>query len=300
MAEVETQDKGLVEETTTPKSTTEVSPAPEGGNEISPSEPQETQETQEEVDWKKRYSDSSKEAKRLREEAEAAKRLLEEQQAKLVQVITKDRDTYEDFINEQGLSPQEKEYYMNIYDTKIAPSKLANSKGATETTANTPTPSSSEVMPRPQDPIRESWMNRLDAQERQKFQAQAEATREFFSREENEKLPIMVQESIKATAAMLDQEFGYEPKEALQVARKRILDPEALRNEGYAEGVKDSLSGGVSRGVSGGNARTEESIKLPSKDEAFVQLEIERKGLKGDAAKQFREAYAERLAKRNR
>lgn len=299
MADVDIEGQSPVGETATSKPTTEVSSAPEGGNEISPNEPQENQETQEQVDWKKRYSDSSKEAQRLREEAEAAKRLLAEQQEKFLQVVTKDRETYEDFINEQGLSPQEKEYYMNIYDTRIAPSKLVNKQGkATETPSGTPSPSP-EAMPMPTDPIRESWMNRLDAQERAKFEAQTAASREFFSREENKKLPPMVQESIKATAAMLDQEFGYEPKDALETARKRLLEPEALRNEGYAEGVRDSFGSGVSRGISGGMARTEESVKLPPKDEAFIQLEIERKGLKGDAAKKLREAYAERLARRN-
>lgn len=289
MADVDTQVMDPVEQTVTPETTTEPSSAPEGGNEGSPNLTQETDS----VDWKKRYSDSSKEAARIREEAETYRRQAEEAQSKLLNQITKTRETYEEFVNEQGLSPQEKEYYMNIYDTKIAPSKLTSK--VTEP-ASTPTPSM--AMPQPADPIRESWMNRLDSQEREKWEAQVSATRDFFSREENQKLPSTVQESIRVTAAMLDQEFGYKPQEALEVARKRILDPEAIRDEGYTEGVRDSMTGGITRGFGGGSARSEETIKLPARDEAFIQSEAQRKGLKGEAVNELRRKYAERLAQK--
>lgn len=289
MADVDTQVMDPVEQTVTPETTTEPSSAPEGGNEGSPNLTQETDS----VDWKKRYSDSSKEAARIREEAETYRRQAEEAQSKLLNQITKTREDYEEFVNEQGLSPQEKEYYMNIYDTKIAPSKLTSK--VTEP-ASTPTPSMD--IPQPADPIRESWMNRLDSQERDKWEAQVNATRDFFGREENKKLPIAVQESIRATAAMLDQEFGYKPQEALEVARKRILDPEAIRDEGYTEGVRDSMTGGITRGFGGGSARSEETIKLPARDEAFIQSEAQRKGLKGEAVNELRRKYAERLAQK--
>lgn len=292
MAEVETSGISPVEETATLNPTTEPSPSPESGNEGSPNLSQEA----ESVDWKKRYSDSSREAARIKEEAETYRQQAEEAQAKLLNQITKTRDTYEEFINEQELSPQEKEYYMNIYDTKIAPSKLT--KGAvTEQTAGTPTPSR-DFIPQQADPIRESWMNRLDSQERERWEAQVSATRDFFGREENKKLPAAVQESIRATAAMLDQEFGYKPTEALEVARKRILDPEAIRDEGYTEGVRDSLTGGITRGFSGGSAKSEETIKLPAREEAFIQAEAQRKGLKSNEVNELRRKYAERLAQK--
>ena len=293
MADVETQVMDPIEEVVTPETTTESSPTLESGNEESANLSQEG----ESIDWKKRYSDSSKEAARLKEEAERFKSVAEEQQAKLLTQITKTRDTYEEFINEQGLSPQEKEYYMNIYDTQIAPSKLLNKKAATEETGSTPTPSLDQ-MPKPVDPVRQAWMNRLDSQERDKWEEQTNATRDFFNKEENQKLPSMVQESIRATAAMLDQEFGYKPAEALTVARKRILEPETLRDEGYSEGVRDTMVGGISRGVSGGGAKSEETIKLPARDEAFIQSEAQRKGLKGDAVNELRRKYAERLAQK--
>lgn len=292
MTDVETSGVGPVEETATLQPTTEPSPSPESGNEGSLNSSQEA----ESVDWKKRYSDSSREASRIREEAERYKQQAEEAQAKLLNQITKTREDYEEFINEQELSPKEKEYYMNIYDTKIAPSKLT-SKSVTEQPASTPSPSNSFISQQA-DPIREAWMNRLDSQEREKWEAQVSATRDFFAREENQKLPSAVQESIRATAAMLDQEFGYKPAEALEVARKRILDPESIRDEGYTEGIRDSMTGGITRGFSGGSAKSEETIKLPARDEAFIQSEALRKGLKGDAVNEFRRKYAERLAQK--
>lgn len=294
MEEVEKQVLDPVEETPqaeTPETATESSPTPESGNEESPNETQE-----ESVDWKKRYSDSSREAARLREEAEKNKRLADDYQQKLLSRITRSREDYEEFINEQGLSPQEKQYYMNIYDSQIAPAKSTETRAVTETEAGTPSPSIPQEQPQQVDPFREAWMNRMDEEERERFETQRKATTEFFTREENVKLPPTVQESIRITAAMLDQEFGYSPNEALEVARKRILDPEAIKEEGYTEGVKDSLTGGITRGVSGGSAKSEETVKLPAKDEAFVQLEIQRKGLKGDAVNEFRRKYAERLA----
>jgi len=297
MAEVEKQAMDSVEQTVTPEATTESSSTLESGNEENANLSQEV----ENVDWKKRYSDSSKEAARLKEEAERYKQLAEEHQQRLLAQITKTRETYEEFINEQGLSPQEKEYYMNIYDTQIAPSKLLNenNNAVTEQTGSTPAPSLDQI-PRQEDPVRQAWMNRLDSQERERWEEQANATREFFSREENKKLPPLVQESIRATAAMLDQEFGYKPAEALAVARKRLLEPESLIDEGYNEGVRDTMVGGISRGIAGGSARSEETIKLPPRDEAFIQAEAQRKGLKGEAVNELRRKYAERLAQRNR
>lgn len=292
MTDVETLGVGPVEETATLQPTTEPSTSPESGNEGSLNSSQEA----ESVDWKKRYSDSSREASRLKEEAERYRQQAEEAQSKLLNQITKTREDYEEFINEQELSPKEKEYYMNIYDTKIAPSKLT-SKSATEQPASTPSPSNSFI-PQQADPIREAWMNRLDSQEREKWEAQVSATRDFFGKEENRKLPLAVQESIRATAAMLDQEFGYKPAEALEVARKRILDPESIRDEGYTEGVRDSMTGGITRGFGGGSARSEETIKLPARDEAFIQSEAQRKGLKGEAVNELRRKYAERLAQK--
>lgn len=293
MADVEFKGVSPVDETATLTPATEPSSTPEGGNEGSPNLSQE-----ESVDWKKRYSDSSAEATRLREEADKYKSMVESNQAELLNQITKSRDTYEDYINEKGLSPQEKEYYMNIYDTQIAPARLISKKATTEEPGSTPSPSGTMIPQQHADPIRESWMNRLDSQEREKWEAQVSATRDFFGREENKKLPGTVQESIRATAAMLDQEFGYKPSEALEVARKRILEPESLRDEGYTEGVRDSLTGGITRGFGGGGAKSEETVKLPAKDEAFVQLEAQRKGLKGDQVNELRRKYAERLAQK--
>jgi hypothetical protein len=291
MTDVETSGVGPVEQTATLQPTTEPSPSLESGNEGSLNSSQET----ESVDWKKRYSDSSREVARIKEETENLRRQAEEAQSELLNQITKTREDYEEYIDKKELSPAEKEYYMNIYDTKIAPSKLT-SRQVTEP-SGTPSPSN-DFIPQQADPIREAWMNRLDSQEREKWQTQVSATRDFFGKEENRKLPLAVQESIRATAAMLDQEYGYKPVEALEVAKRRILDPESIRDEGYTEGIRDSMTGGITRGFSGGSAKSEETIKLPARDEAFIQAEALRKGLKGDAVNEFRRKYAERLAQK--
>jgi hypothetical protein len=299
MAEVEQNTSDPLEETqveepkVTPEETTEPSPTPESGNEGVQEESQE----QENVDWKKRYSDSSREASKFKETAE-------QNQKELLTFVTRNRDTFEQYVDSKGLPPMEKERYMNIYDTQIAPSANASTseaaKGVTGELESGSSPSKEQAAPnKPVDPVRQSWMNRMDMQEREKIEEQSKATMEFFEREENKALPYNIQEAIRSTAAMLDQEFGYKPADALSVARKRLLEPEALRDEGYNQGVKDSMVGGVNRGFTGSNAKEKEQIKLPAKDEAYVSFEIQRKGLKGDEAEKYRKAYAERLAMKN-
>lgn len=304
MDRVENEELGSgVTTPATQEPATNPSPAPDGGNE---GQPIDNQEPDGNIDWKKRYSDSSREVAKKMEEIKAKEDALREkdelvrsQQEEFLGFVTKDRGTYEKFIDSKGLSPQQKEYYMNVYDAQIAPSKLVN-KGVTDKMDTTPTPSAAPaVVQTPSDPVREAWMNRMDASEKEKWTNQVKATKSFFDKEENVSLPSTIKEAIKATAAMLDQEFQYSPDEALAAARKRILEPEKTKDEGYAQGVKDSYSGGVSRSFSGGAARSEETSKLPAKHEAFVLWEIQRRGLKDDAAKSFREKYAEKLASEN-
>jgi hypothetical protein len=243
------------------------------------------------TNWKEKYQNSSSEARRLKEEAEEARREAEEARRELLGVATTSREVYEKWIDSKGLTPKDKEYYMNVYDTQLAPA-------ATEPKPDAPAPSQPLVVQPPVNPVREAWMQRRDREEATRLSTQREATENFFSRDENQELPEVVKDSIRITAAMLDQEYGYSPKEALDMARKRVLDPELTRDEGYVQGVRDSLQGGVSRGVSGASARSNESPRLPKADEAFVQFEIQRKGLAGDAAEKFRTQYAQRLAQK--
>jgi hypothetical protein len=249
--------------------------------------------------WEQSYKDSSREAVKLAEEKRQLESQLEESRKELLDQITKDRNTYENYVKTKTTSPEELKYYMDIYDTKLAPNKLTSTPTATGEGQTTQQATGMVPPVQPVDPARQSWMNRLDNEERERLEAQTKATRDFFDRDENANLPKAVQDSIRATAAMLDQEYGYAPADALAAARKRLLDPEAIKNEGYAQGVKDSMTGGFSRGIYGGSAQPDNSIKLPEKDEAFVQMEIARKNLSGKEAEDFRKRYAERLARRN-
>lgn len=289
----------------TPQPTITTPLAPESDNGVNPNLIQENDAVK---DWKseyektaQRYSDSSREATKLREEKDSVAREAESARQELVGFVTKDRSRFEEYVDSKSLSPKEKEYYMNIYDTQIAPTKgsSVSNNAIAGVTDKLEKPNSPSVTPREvEDPFRESWMNRMDEQEKSKWNDQRNASIEFFAREENKQLPAPVLESIRATAAMLDEVYNYTPKEALEMARKRILNPDDIRDEGYAQAVRDSYTTrGISAGVIGGTSTAKNSIKLPSKDEAFVQLEIQRRGLKGDDAEKYRAAYAARVSK---
>lgn len=285
----------------TPQPTITPSSTPDSGNEGNQSLIQDEANK----DWKseyekvsQRYSDSSREAQRVREEKETIAREAEEARQDLMRFVTKDRSRFEEYVDSKGLSPKEREYYMNIYDTKIAPnSGSTNSVKAMEGVTDALEGTTGAQTTQPSDPFRESWMSKMDSIEREKWQQQFNASRDFFAKEENKILPSAVQESIKTTAAMLDEVYGYSPSEALEAARKRILNPDDIRDEGYAQGVKDSYQSGVSRGFVGGKSVSKDTVKLPARDEAFVQLEIQRRGLTGEKAEQYRAAYAQRLSK---
>jgi len=266
--------------TETQPATQTPSPAPEGSNEGN----QETQEASKTVDWEKRYSDSSRENSRISSE-------MKELQSEFLSFVTRDRGTFEQYVSSKGLAPEENKYWMDYYDTQIAPSS------APKVTEDTQTPTQ-PVTP-PVNPIRESWMRDMDRQVLAKREERATAAEEFWTKPENKSLPENVATSINALAFALDEEYNFAPNEALMEARRRILSPEAIQEEGYAQGVKDSMTGGFTRGFSGGSEKGDTKDKLPSKEEAFVQSEVSRKGLNEEQEKVLRKQIAERLALRS-
>ena len=273
----------------TPAEPIEPSPTPEGGNEGSPSEPQKNEDDV--TSLKEKYSQSSTEAKRLKGEVDSANQKFDKQEQMLLKQVTKTRDTFESYINDLSISSSEREHYMNVYDTEYAPKNGEDDdKGDS--------PKLAPVAPRV-DPFERKVIDKVVAQEREKFELQQTASQEFFDKSENRNLPDSVHSSIIATAAMLDEQHGYSPSEALDIARKRILEPEALKDAGYADGIRDSYQSGINRGLSGGRGGIEDVVKLPAKDENFVSYEISKRKLTGDKAQEFREQYAARLAKRN-
>lgn len=278
----------------TPTTPTEPSPEPGLGNEGEPKNQEDQKDWKAEYDTvKERYSGSSRENDKLKTENTKLEEAKDSSEKELLSIVTESRETFEKYVNSKGFSPEDKEHYMNVYDSQIAPSKLINTPVATETTTDNPTPPIE--LPK-RNPYRENWMNRLDILEQEKFEEQSRASKDFFEDPINKELPFSVRESIKSTAAMLDQEYNYTPADALAAAKKRILDPEAIRNEGYAAGVQDSMTGGISRGTLGGGAKATEQTRLPKKDEAFIQQEVNRKGLNAEAAEKLRKEYAKRLA----
>jgi len=281
----------------TPEPVSEPSPAPESGNEGANN----LKESQERADSKlsyeeldEKYRNSSKESRKWKEEAEKKEALIEQAQKTLYSQVTKTRESWEDYLNDQNLSPEQKLYYMNIYDTEISPQK--SQAQVTEGVANQNLPSGSV---QPMNPVRESWMAQKDQEVMDKMKAQKEASDEFFARPENESLSATAKQAIIANAEMLDLDYGFTPSEALVAARRRVLSPEEIANEGYVSGVRDAMSGGVSRGVSGGSSGTDRGVKLPPVHEQFINAEISRKGLSGKAADDYRAAYTQKVTQKS-
>jgi hypothetical protein len=282
----------------TPEETSDPSPAPESGKEgATTTESGQSSQVEDKdlsvEELQKKYSASSKEARLLKEEKEREAKRAEQLQQELLSTVTKDRSTFESYLDNKGLSPEQKLYYMNVYDSEIAPKKgQANESGKATENQEQGTPS-----PAPQNPIREQWMSKVDQEYQAKFEAQRQAAEEFFGSPENVELAPEEKKAIIAQAEMLDTKYGYSPQEALATARKRVLSPEEIKNEGYVDGIRDSLVGGVQRGVSGASPKKGSAFTLPKKHQKFVDGEIKRKGLTGKAADEYREAYALKLAR---
>lgn len=290
------QDPQIEESAATPETPSESSPAVESSNEDAKKEGSQTEGKDLSVEeLREKYSASSKEARLLKEEKEREMRRAEELQQELLAAVTKDRPTFETYLDNKGLTPDEKVYYMSIYDTQIAPQK-----GNAETSPQA-TKQPEQVLPstQPANPIRESWMSQKDQEVMAKFEAQVQASKEFFNRDDNKDLSPAARNAIVAQAEYFDIEKGMTPAEALAAARKVVLSPEEIQEEGYVEAVRDSMVG-ITRGVSGsGSGSKGSAFTLPKKHQAFVEQEIRNRGLKDKEAEEYRQAYALRLARKS-
>ena len=267
------------------------SPAPESSNEEANNLPvTQAEETSEEKEptveeLKEKYAASSREARLLKEEKELEERKARQLQEDLLSVVTESRETFDKYLDKQGLSPTEKDYYLNIYDTQI-------DKGQKPTVPN---PQATEraipSMP-PVNPVRESWMREMDQERATKIEAQRKASQEFMADPSNKELDQPTLSAIWAQAEYFDTKRGLRPDEALKAARRLVVESESLKDEGYIEGVRDAYVGGVNKGVSGGSGVKGSAFTLSKKGEAFVSTEIRDRGLTGQAAEDFRRAYA--------
>lgn len=282
-----------------PDKTSVSSPAPESGkeeaNNLQKSQEEETESVE---DLRQKYSASSKEARLLKEEKEKEAARAEQLQQELLATVTKDRGTFEEYLDNKGLTPEEKVYYMSVYDKQIAPSRNKGETGVSQQASEdlqAVSPSSEQ----PVNPVREAWMNQKDQEMMAKFEAQKKASEEFFNREDNQDLHPAARKAIIAQAEYNDSVLGMTPAEALDNARKVILTPEQISEEGYVEAIRDTVSA-PSRSVSGSGGKSKGSaFTLPKKHQAFVDAEIQRRGLDDKQAEEYRKEYTLRLNRKS-
>jgi hypothetical protein len=292
-----------VDDTATP-ATSVPSPAPESGNEgannlpntqVEETTPQKLEgesgdENLSVEELKQKYSASSKEARLLKEEKELEARKVEELQQELLATVTESKETFTKYLDRKGLSPAEREEYLRIYDTQISKGQEPTIPQATEPPVVPSTP--------PVNPVRESWMREMDQERFAKIEAQRKASQEFLADPENKELDQSTLKAIWALAEHYDSKQGLKPEDAIKAAKRAILQSEEIKNEGYVEGVRDAYVGGVSKGVSGSSASKGSAFSLPKKDEAFVNAEIQNRGLTGQQAEDFKRDYALRLQRK--
>lgn len=282
----------------TPDATSVSSPAPESGKEEANNLQSSQEEGTESVEeLRQKYSASSKEARLLKEEKEREAARAEQLQQELLATVTKDRTTFESYLDNKGLTPEEKVYYMGIYDKQIAPSREQGETGISQQASEQLQPVSPSSQPA--NPVREAWMTQKDQEVMVKFQAQQKASEEFFNRQDNQDLHPAARKAIIAQAEYNDMVLGMSPAEALENARKVILTPEQISEEGYVEAVRDSISA-PSRAMSGTGGKSKGSaFTLPKKHQAFVDSEIQRRGMNDKEAEEYRRDYALRLARKS-
>lgn len=308
MADQSTQDPAVTPDVTTATPVAEgSSPAPESSKddanldqsqgqgstqEPSSSKPDSTDADLSVEELKTKYSESSKEARIRKEEAEQERAKVRELEQELLATVTESRETFEKYLDKKGLSPEERTNWLNYYDKELAPNQKPQ---ATET--GQPAQPQSPQLPQqppsaPEDPIRRSWMKEMDAKAREKFEARQKASQEFMDTPENKELSKAALNAIWRYAEYLDEDKGLSPQEALQQARKYVVNIEESKDEGYVEGVRDFASG-VSRGVSGSGSKSKGSaFTLGKRDQAFVDAHCAKHGLTGQAREEFERAYA--------
>lgn len=251
-----------------------------------------------EIDWEKRYSDSTREAGKLMAERDAERQRAEEAQMATLKFVTKDRGTFEQYLDHQGTSGVDKERLMKWYDTEYkAENESQPASDNNDAMANMPKPKLEDIVDPTTKQFLEQGRNQLD----QKMKAQNEAWMKFVNQPEAKGLKQNELQAIGMLAKTLDDNYGYTPEEAIAEASRRILNVNSIRDEGYAEGMKDSsyLSSKAGPGIAGSNQKTESNDSLPGHHERFVRQEIERKRMDSEQAKAYREQYRSRLNRKN-
>lgn len=272
-----TQDQGEVS-----------TPVPEGATETqeaSSSEPSDQAEPSQEIDYKTRYSESSKEARRLYEEKKKAEEELEAIRENTLRFVTSDRQRFVDYLESQDLSADDRQKYIDAYDAQNPPQSKPQ-----------PVQPGTMGQPAPLDPYKERVLDEAAERLQRQVESRQKATQRFLDDKENQKLSRETLNAVWPLAFKLETESGLDPDEALSRAKSIIVGQGEVSDQSYAQGLSDALFGNVTTGVVGGSGGSKKTDRLPPEHEQFVQDHIRNEGLTGKAAEDFRRGYVERLA----
>ncbi len=245
------------------------------------------------ADWKKRYDDSSKEARRIKAEKDKLEADLKASNEREINFALKSKDRFVEYLDYANVSDQEKEKYIQWYDTQY---KSDNSGKDIKESVEAKTPVTS--------PYRESVLSRLEEDEKARYNERLSASRNFYEAPENSSLDDATKKQINNLAYFLDNKYGFEPIKALEEAKKRIISPDMLRDEGYLQGLSDNryIASRSNHGINGrGTSGSGQEDRLPSQDEKFLKTYFQMKGWEDNSkeAQQYKKYYVARLASRN-
>jgi hypothetical protein len=253
---------------------------------------QQTAPSQEEIDYKTRWQASSEEARRLVRERDEYQKRVEDLTDSTLRFVTRDRQTFEGYLDTQGLSQDEKQQYLTAYDSQYMAPPTNQAPPAQQTP-----PGMQGEKPAPQmDPYKERVLDEAADKLRRQVETRRMATQEFLENQENKQLSTETLRAIWPLAFKLETEDGLDPKTAIGRAKNIIVGQDDVQSEGYAQGLSDALLGLGSQGVSGGSQGSRKNDQLPPAHEQFVRSHIQNEGLEGKAAEDFRRRYVERLA----
>jgi hypothetical protein len=274
-----TQTEGEVSTPTSEGATgTQRAPSSEQSDQTDPSQ---------EIDYKTRYSESSKEARKLYEEKKKLEEEVEAIRENTLKFVTSDRQTFQNYLDSQGFTADEKERFLSSYDEANPAQPQGQPQGA-------------QPPPQPQmDPYQQRALDEAAGRLRSQVESRQKATQRFLESEENSELSQETLGAIWPLAFKLETENRLDPDEALNRAREIVVDQSSVEDRSYAQGLNDALLGSTSSGVSGGSRGSKTRTELPPRHEKFVQDHIAREGLTGKAAEEFRNGYAQRLAVKN-
>lgn len=244
-----------------------------------------TAPSQEEIDYKKRYAASSEEARRLAKERDQLKSEVETLKDSTLNFVTRDRQTFSNYLEARGFAGEEKQKYLSAFDAQHGQPEVSSE--------NAPQYNQQDD---PMDPYRAKVLDEAASKLKTQVEQRQMATQRFLENKENVKLSRETLSAIWPLAFKLETEDGLDPDAALGRAKSIIVGQDEVEGQSYARGLTDALFGGGTSALSGGAGGSKQTDKLSPQHEAFIRSHIESEGLEGKAAEDFRRRYVERLA----